>query len=1724
MSMTIDELEVKVQSSSSSAATELENLSNALMKVRNAVRGGLGLTVAANQITKLSAAAQSIDGTTVSKIEALASALQKLKSVGNIKISASIGNQITKIASSVSALNTTDFSGVDKLVTGLQPLSTINKMPGLQSVLTQLSKLPTLSQALSSMDWKTISDNIDRLSKSLEPLVVQLRLISSGLVSLPPPLKKLLAITQNIPAANQKAAQSYVNLWAKIDIAKNVLKSAATTIASWITLSNSYVEDLNLFNVAMGEYAEAAREYAEEVSNLMGIDPGEWMRNQGTFMTIISGFGVVSDRAYVMSQNLTQLGYDLSSLFNISYEDSFQKLQSGISGELEPLRRLGFDLSVARLQQEALTLGISENVNEMTQAEKAQLRYYAIMTQVTSAQGDMARTLEAPANQLRVLQSQVTQCGRALGNIFIPVLNAILPYAIALTKVLRLLAEQVANIMGFTLPEVDYSGIASASGSLDGLGDSADSVADGLENSSNAAKKLKNNLLGIDELNVLSSDDSSGSLGDAVGSGLDFELPTYDFIGDAVTSKVDEIVDYITNALGEITATISAFSLAIGTILVVTGANIPVGLALMATGAAGLIAAIAMNWQGMSDQLASALTLITSMLGGFLLALGAFFVFSGVNIPLGAALMAAGAISLATAVAINWKFLEGNLKVALAAITAIVGGALLAIGAFLAFSGAQVPLGAALMAAGAVVLTTAVALNWDSLPDEIKRVLGEITTIVGSAMLALGAILALSGVSLPVGLALMAGGAVSLVAAVALNWDALTSDLKTSILTITGLVSSSLLGVGAILAWTGVATALGVSMMAVGAIGLVATSPINWQSLIDTIANVLKELGAVVGVALLALGAVLALSGVALPIGIALLAAGAVSLVSGIALNWNTIVNTISPVFDTLKKIISGAEMALGVILTLSGLLPLGIALIAHAASSFFGLTKETVDENAIANAVDTSLGNAVKVCEDYEPKWKSVGKNILLGIKDGITGTVSTVVSAARDVGEKLLNAVKEKLDINSPSGKGKEIGYWFDQGVSDGLTGNTDILEQSGKLVGAAIVGGVESALEGQGENVALGFIEDTANALSENKNRIENALSGDSGLSNIIGLVEDISSGDWKGVAKKVASGLFNSLDSELKDSISGFVADSLEALNEGFEKDGYIGVAKAAGKIAVNFAKALNDGSLGIDLANNELFSSILSGLENVADKTVGLSDFAANSLETLNLAFKENGYKGMVTAAKEIVRGLADNLKLLSGDLFTAGKDQVGAIISGIKSILPNIAGFLGEGISGIVSVASNVISGIGSVAGGGLSGIVSTVGGMFGSLASTVGGAMATAGSSIASFGAAAASALGPVGVVGVAAVAGVAIAGLSSKVHDYAKEAKSSALEAGDYLQAIFWNFVEVGTWLPAKVFEIGKKIVLALVDGIKSVVSAVYDTIKSIASNILDFLNGLWENVKSIASGILSSVSGIFGGLFGGGASSGGSDEGGSKKPQGIIQTVVSGVGSVVSGIGNAVSSVVSGVGNFVSNAWNGVKDFFGFANGGVINANGVQYMGKNIPHYANGTSNARGSLFVAGESGAELVGHINGNTEVMNRFQLAVVMRDAVVNGMSLYTPYWRSILSQMTICTNGIIRAMVSDSATISGTFASADSASSYNSLSRNVYNGSVSDDDGSVGGSMYGEMREFYQEYVEPTLKEIAADAKRQADKNESFTVRVGDRDISDAVDRQKKANGFSFSK
>lgn len=946
----IQGLEFQIVNDSTQAVNGLQNLINTLNRLKTATNGGAtGLSKTAQGIRELSNSLKGLNsGDASQKITRLTNALTALSQVGNVKISSSIANQLTAINTALAGLKWTDGDKLTSLANGLRPLSELGKA-NMTTFINQLSKLPKVIEDLEAADIDKFTQQMTDLAAAMKPFADEMQKVSNGFSAFPSKIQKLITSTEKYNASARKATSTTGKFTSGLK-ALNVAAVAITFrkighfIAQAVTESNKYQEDLNLFTVALGQYAAEAQNYAEKVSDVMGIDPAQWLRNQGVFNTLLTGFGDTAERAQLMSQNLTQLGYDISSFFNISIEDAMQKLQSGISGELEPLRRLGYDLSQARLEQTALNLGIKESVANMTQAEKAELRYYAIMTQVTTAQGDMARTLEAPANQLRILQAQLTQAARAIGNIFIPALNAILPYAIAVVQVIREIANALANLAGFKLTDVDYSGVNSAA-----VG--AGSLADNLDDAAGAAKKLKQYTAGFDELNVFAPNTGSGSGAGAGGAGgFDFDLPTYDFLGDAVQTRIGEIKKMIEDTLAEITTIVSGFMLAVGAILVVTGVNIPLGVGLMAAGAVGLAATVGLNWTAMSSELASTLALITGVVGGFLLALGAIMAFSGANLPLGIALMALGGASLVSAAVINWHNSDRHLTDALTTLTGVLAGASLAVGAMLAFTGVATGLGIALMAVGAVTLVSAAALNWNSIPDALAAPLSRVGLLVSGATLALGAILAFSG-SMPLGIALMAVGATSLVSVMALNWNGLSDEIQNVIAIITTVVSVAFLAIGAALAFSGANIPLGLALLAAGAVTMGTAIMPNWNDLSDNVQQKISMITTVVDGALLAVGAILALSGVALPIGLGLMAAGALSLGAVATLNWNFVVNSIKKVVSVITGILSGALIVLGVLLCLSGA-GVGLGLAVLAAGLSLSYAAWTLDDNPITRFV----------------------------------------------------------------------------------------------------------------------------------------------------------------------------------------------------------------------------------------------------------------------------------------------------------------------------------------------------------------------------------------------------------------------------------------------------------------------------------------------------------------------------------------------------------------------------------------------------------------------------------------------------------------------------------------------------------------------------------------------------------------------------------------------------
>jgi hypothetical protein len=569
----IQGLEFEIVNDSKDTVKGLEALIDTLKALKTATSGGTGgLSKTADSIRKLNDALKGFSQSdAASKISSLAGALNVLKGVGKVTISSSIANQIKAINDALAGVNESTKDKLVGLADGLRPLSELGKSK-LTTFINQIKKLPEVVGELEKVDLDKFTRQMSELAAAMKPLADEMQKVSNGFSAFPSKIQKLISSSEKGKKSVGKFGKAAGLL--KLGGVALSLRTVSNLISSAITESNKYQEDLNLFTASMGKYAEQAKKYAETVSEVMGIDPAEWMRNQGIFNTLLEGFGSVSDRAYTMSKNLTQLGYDISSFFNISVEDAMLKLQSGISGELEPLRRLGYDLSQARLQQTAYTLGINESVSAMTQAEKAELRYYAIMTQVTTAQGDMARSLEAPANQLRILQAQFTMCARAIGDIFIPMLNAILPVAIAILRVIREIANAIASLFGFKLTDIDYSGLDNAAGG-------AGALEDNLEGAGDAAKKLKQYTAGFDELNVFKPEDksSSGSGAGGGGGGFEFELPEYDFLSDAISERIDNIrkkleplLTFVKEHLDEILAAVLAIGVGflawkIGTII-----------------------------------------------------------------------------------------------------------------------------------------------------------------------------------------------------------------------------------------------------------------------------------------------------------------------------------------------------------------------------------------------------------------------------------------------------------------------------------------------------------------------------------------------------------------------------------------------------------------------------------------------------------------------------------------------------------------------------------------------------------------------------------------------------------------------------------------------------------------------------------------------------------------------------------------------------------------------------------------------------------------------------------------------------------------------------------------------------------------------------------------------------------------------------------------------------
>lgn len=518
-------------------------------------------------------------------INKLADAIANLRNKGNVS---AVCDSLDKLAGSISGLKSAskgigslfkniekmsniDVSGIDftglsgkleSLKSELQPLQNLDAsgLKAVGSAMNAIAKIPSINDKLDAETLDKFKKSCDSIASSLTPLASQLDKVGNAFAKLPPQLSKVVTQANRVTVANEKQRKSYLSLSNQMNgfmrnMAKLVsLKAIAEYLGNAVAKFNDFYEATDLFHNAMGDLSGEADTLISKMQELLGIDPTEAMTNMATIQSLATSFGIASDKAYVFSKNLTQLSYDLSSYWNLNPSRTFNALRSAISGEIEPIRNLGTDLSQVRLQQELMNLEMDASFSKLSQADKAVLRYRTILESTAKMQGNFAQTITSPANMIRILKSNLDMLAKSVGQLLYPALKSILPPLIAAVQLIREFVEWVAKLMGVKVVFTDFTKSADSVG---GIGDAMDDTADSTKK---AAKALKDYTMGFDELNIIDPTQGSSGSGSGASAGNilgDVDLSGYDMFKNYVGNTVDEIKEKL-RKLAPIVAAIGA--------------------------------------------------------------------------------------------------------------------------------------------------------------------------------------------------------------------------------------------------------------------------------------------------------------------------------------------------------------------------------------------------------------------------------------------------------------------------------------------------------------------------------------------------------------------------------------------------------------------------------------------------------------------------------------------------------------------------------------------------------------------------------------------------------------------------------------------------------------------------------------------------------------------------------------------------------------------------------------------------------------------------------------------------------------------------------------------------------------------------------------------------------------------------------------------------------------
>jgi len=543
MANEIDRLEIQIQTQAQKANNELDKLASKLERVSSSLSriNASGLKGMANGVESLSHAMQSMSAVKTADFTRLAKNIDKLGNINQAKLN-STASAIRTISTALTA--STGLSSGAAQITDLA--NSISRL-GYKSASNAIQNIPLMANALQGLmrtlsTSPQVSRNLIDMTNAIANLAAQGTKVRTATVGINSAIQSYSENTKQAANTTRAFTFSLASLYAKLWAIKRVI----STLWSSAKKSMDYIETINLFQtsfkkigvdaaedlgIAMGTAAseqfgkafiEKATNFNKRITEALSLDPDLMMNYQAVFAQMANSMNLTAATALNISESFTLLGNDISSLWNIDTDSAMKKLQAGLAGQIRPLRELGIDISKTSLEMYALRYGIKDSVEKMSQAAKVQLRWLAIMEQTEVAFGDMAKTIQSPANQLRILQQQWANLTRSIGNVFLPVITTVLPYINAVVIALRRMIDTFATAVGFELPDYSDTNIfKDITTDIEGIGKEAEGAQEFVD-------KLKKSLMSFDELNILSEDKKIKGID--VGSG-------YKELDDAINEK-----------------------------------------------------------------------------------------------------------------------------------------------------------------------------------------------------------------------------------------------------------------------------------------------------------------------------------------------------------------------------------------------------------------------------------------------------------------------------------------------------------------------------------------------------------------------------------------------------------------------------------------------------------------------------------------------------------------------------------------------------------------------------------------------------------------------------------------------------------------------------------------------------------------------------------------------------------------------------------------------------------------------------------------------------------------------------------------------------------------------------------------------------------------------------------------------------------------------------------